>query len=244
MVTTLKLCRRELLAYLSSPALYIFLVVFAGFSGAMFFYVGRFFTEKFAQMNSFFLLLPFLLLCFVPAVAMRLWAEENKSGTTELLMTLPVRDWEAVAGKYLAALLVIAIALATTFPIPAIVSSLARKDTPLDMGPAWGGYAGMFLMGAVFLALSNMVSALTKNQVVAFILGITTCFGIFILGRPPVLEHVPQQFVPFLSYVGIGGHLDSFAVGVFDTRSILYFASLIIVLLFATVRIVEARKWR
>ncbi len=244
MSTTLKLCRRELLAFVCSPALYIFLLVFTGFSGAMFFYVGGFFREKFAQLNNFFMLLPFLLLCFVPAVAMRLWAEENKSGTVELLMTLPVRDWEAVLGKYLAALFVIALALGLTAPIPAVTAWLAREDTPLDLGPMWGGYAGMLSMGAVFLAISCMVSALTKNQVVAFILGITSCFGIFILGRPPVLEHVPQQLVPFLSYVGIGAHLDGFAVGVFDTRSALYFASLIIFLLFSTVRILESRRWR
>jgi len=244
MSTTLKLCKREIIAYLSSPAFYIFLVVFVGVSGAMFFYVGRVFTERFAQLNNFFTLLPFLLLCFVPAVAMRLWAEENKSGTTELLMTLPVRDWEAVLGKYLAALMVIVLGLALTFPIPMIVAHLARKDTPLDLGPVFGGYAGMAAMGAVFLALANMVSALTKNQVVAFILGISTCFGIFILGRPPVLEHVPQDVVPFLSFIGVGGHLDGFAVGVFDTRSVLYFVSLVVVLLFATVRILESRRWR
>lgn len=243
-MTTLRIFRKEVHAFFSTPMLYIFLTVFLSLSGGIMFYVNDFFASKFARLNALFMLLPYLLLVFVPAVAMRLWAEENKSGTTEILMTLPIRDWEAVLGKYLAALFVIVLALALTFPIPVVVSKYAAPDTPMDYGPVWGGYVGMFLIAAVFLALSTVMSALTKNQIVAFILGITACLGLFIIGTPTVLTLLPSGLVPFFSYVGIGAHLTGIVSGVFDSRALVYLISVVLFLLFATVRIVDSRRWR
>ncbi|MDX2175983.1 MAG: ABC transporter permease [Candidatus Sumerlaeia bacterium] len=244
MGTTLRIFGREFRGYLNSPALYIFLVVFVSMCGWVLFHQSAFWTQNFARLDALFSVMPLLLLVFVPAVAMRLWAEEHKTGTVELLMTLPVREWEAVLGKYLAALLVVLLALALTAPVAAIVAGLADEKTPMDFGPVWGAYLGMAMMGAIYLAIANMVSALTKNQIVAFIMGITFCFGIFMVGAPGVLRSLPEAVVPFFAYIGLGAHLDGVIRGVVDTRTVLYTASFVAVMLFATVRILDSRRWR
>lgn len=248
MTTMLKIWGKELKTYFNSPVLYIFLIVFCILSGGSLFYLSPFFEDRFATLAAFFGYLPMIFLVFVPAIAMRLWAEENKAGTLELLMTLPIRDWEAVVGKYLAALTILALALVLTFPIPYIVHSLVAPGpggkAVMDFGPIYGGYAGIFLMGSVFLAVSSAVSATTRNQIIAFILGLVACMFFFFIGHPYILGLLPERLVPFFEYVGLAGHMGSITIGVFSTRTMLYFLSMVAFLLFVNVRIVESRRWR
>lgn len=245
MSTTLKICRKELFTYVTSPALYVFLVVFVGLAGGLLFYASPFFSIGSADLGPhFFEILPYLLLIFSPAIAMRLWAEENKSGTIELLMTLPVRDWEAVVGKFLAGYLMVLLALALTLPVPYLVAGIASSDAPFDFGPVWSGYIGVCLMGAVFLSIANAVSATTKNQIIAFIVGLSLCFVVFFIGRPVIVNALPETLQPFFTYIGVGAHIATFRQGAPDTRAILYFVSFTLFTLFLTVRVIESRRWR
>lgn len=241
-MTTLRILRRELSAYFASPALYIFLIVFTAATGGLLFYMLRPLEAGVASLASLFGLLPYLMLIYVPAVAMRLFAEENKTGTIELLMTLPVRDGEAVAAKFLAAYVVVLLGLGLTFPIPMIMAQNAKEA--LDWGPVAGGYIGMAMIAATYLSLCTLLSALTKNQIIAFILGITFCFVLFMIGSPIVTDKVGVGLGRVLAAVGVGGYLDSIKSGIFDLRSALYFASVVAALLFATVRVLDSRRWR
>lgn len=236
--------RRELKNYLFSPALYVFLAIFLAASGACVFYLQNVFTGGVASMALYFDVIPALLLIFVPAVAMRLWSEENRAGTLELLMTLPVNDWEAVVGKYLAAALVLVAAVGMTLPIPMFIGSLAWAKAPMDWGPVWGGYAGALLTGLAYLSIAGAVSASTKSQIIAFIIGVAMCFLAEGIGKPAMLIYMPKGIAPIVEFAGISTHARNFFRGVFDTRDLFYFASLTALMLFATVRIVESRRWR
>ncbi|MCU0611435.1 MAG: ABC transporter permease subunit [Candidatus Eisenbacteria bacterium] len=232
------IARREFQGYFNSLIAYVFLVIYLLLTSWLFFRV--FFLNGQASMRLMFDIMPWVYLFFVPAITMRLWAEEKKVGTMELLMTLPVRDVEAVLGKFLAALGLLVLALALTFPIPLIVSLLGN----LDFGPVAGGYLAAILLGAAYLAVGVFVSSLTQNQIVAFILGVVIVFALYMIGSDIVLYSVPTAVASVFEYVSLGTHFESIGRGVIDSRDLIYYLSIIGFFLYLNVRSIESRKWR
>jgi len=230
--------KKEFRSYFNSPIAYIFITAFLVFSGWLFF--RGFFLIGQATMRPFFSILPWEFLFFVPAVTMRLWAEEKKMGTMELLMTLPLKDWEIVMGKFLAAFLFLSITVLLTFTFPLTLYYLGQPD----LGPILGGYIGALLMGAAYLSIGLFISCLTENQIVAFILSVFACFALFIIGEPIVLTALPGWLAGGVSFLGLGAHFQSIGRGVIDSRDIIYYFSVIIFFLFLNTKFVESRKWR
>jgi ABC-2 type transport system permease protein len=241
MGNTWRIFKKELGGYVNSPSTYIFLIIFLILGSCLFFYVSTFFRNGQASMGGYFQFVPWLFLFFVPAIAMRVWAEEKKAGTDELLMTLPLRDWEVVVGKYLAVLMLVVLALVLTFPIPLVVTYFADPKTPIDWGPIWCGYLGALLLGASILAIGCWASSLTENQIIAFILGCAISFGLILLGVSQISGMLPGGEVimkasPFWHFLKMYG-------GVIDLGNIVYFVSAIAFFLFLNIRSVESRKW-
>lgn len=238
MKNTWTITRKEFRSYFDSPVAYIYITFFLMLSSWLF--LRGFFLVGQASMRGFFGILPWLLLFFVPAATMRLWAEEKKLGTIELLMTLPVKDHEVVLGKFLASFFFLTVTLALTFSLPILISVLGDPDG----GAIWGGYIGAVLLGASFLAIGLFVSSLTENQIVAFIIGITLIFAFFIVSEEFVLYNAPRPLVPILKFLGLGAHYDSIGRGVIDSRDVIYYLSVIGFFLFLNVRSIESRKWK
>ena len=236
------LFRRELASYFATPVAYVFTLIFLVLAGLFTFYFGNFYNRGQADLMPFFMYHPFLYLFLVPAVSMRMWAEERKSGSIELLMTLPVTMLEAVIGKFLAAWAFIGIALAMTFPIWITVNYLGDPDN----GTIVAAYVGSFLMAGAFLAVGACVSAMTRNQVVAFILTIVVCFLLLFAGFPLVLDAfgtvLPQVLVDAIASISIWTHFDSIAKGVFDLRDLLYFLLMIGFWLYANAVVIDLKK--
>jgi ABC-2 type transport system permease protein len=234
--------RRELGGYFVTPLAYVFILIFLVLANWFTFYLGGLFERGQADLNPFFNFHPWLYLFLIPALSMRLWAEERKSGSIELLMTLPVTLWQAVLGKFLAAWLFAAIALALTFPLWITVNYLGSPDN----GAILAAYLGSLLLAAGFLAIGSCMSALTRNQVVAFILGVVVCFVFLLAGFPMVLDAfrgwAPQPLVDAIASLSFLTHFESITKGVIDFRDLLYFAMLIAYFLLATVVVLEVRK--
>ena len=228
--------KREFRAYFRSPIAYIFISSFLIISG--WFFYQTFFVLDYASMRNYFDILPWLFLIFVPMVTMRMWAEERKVGTMEVLMTLPVRDHEAVLGKYLAGVAFLAVTLALTLPIPLTIILLGDPD----MGVILAGYVGGLLMGAAYLAIGIFVSSLTQSQIVAAIIGWVLCFILFFIGNDLVLFSAPRSLVGLFEYLGLGNHFESIGRGVLDLRDLIYYLSVIVFFLFLNVRSIEARR--
>jgi len=244
MANVYRIFRKEVSGYFNSPSAYIFLVIFLIMGPALFFFLNQFFRDKMASMGGFFVFIPWLFLFFVPAIAMRIWAEEKRSGTEELLMTLPVRDWEVVAGKYLGALALIVIALVLTFPVPLMVRHFAAPKPPLDWGPIWTGYFGSLLLGASILAIGTWASSLTVNQIIAFIITCAISFVLIVVGYPVVTAILPGAISGFLQNISLLSHYISMYRGVLELADVVYYLSVIALFLFLNVRSVESRKWR
>lgn len=236
------LCKRELRNYFSTPIAYVFIVVFLLLSGIATFYIGNFFARGQADLVPFFSFHPWLYMLFIPAISMRLWSEERKSGTIELLFTLPITTWQAICGKFLAAFIFTAIALSLTFPLWIVVNYLGHPDN----GVILVSYFGSLLMAGGFLAIGAAISALTKNQVVAFVLTLITCLLLNLLGFPmvldlmrPILPHVLLETFRSFSFLT---NFDTISRGLLELRSVIYFATLIIFSLFANAVIIETKK--
>jgi len=238
MSNVMAVIRKELKGYFNSPIAYIFIIVFLTLSSWLFF--RGFFLIGQADMRPFFSLMPWIFLFFVPAVSMRLWAEERKLGTVEILMTLPLKDWEAVLGKFLAGLTLIGIALLLSISIPITVAYLGNPDP----GPIVGGYVGTLLLGAAYLAIGLFASTLTENQIIAFIIGVVFCFIMLIVGEEIVLFSVPSFLAPIFRYIGLAAHFSSIGRGVIDSRDIIYYLSVISFFLYLSVHVVQSRRWR
>ncbi|QOC21311.1 ABC transporter permease [Wenzhouxiangella sp. AB-CW3] len=234
--------RRELASYFATPVAYVFIVIFLVMSAAFTFYLGGFYEREIADLQPFFQFHPWLYLFLVPAVGMRLWAEERKFGTIELLLTLPITATEAVIGKFLAAWLFVGLALALTFPIWITVNVLGDPDN----GVIVAGYIGSWLMAGGFLAISSCLSATTRNQVVAFILAVVVCFGFLLSGLPMVLDlfrgWLPQPLVDGIANLSFLMHFDSISRGVIDLRNVVYFMLVIGFWLVANRIVLELRK--
>ncbi|MDA0997813.1 MAG: ABC transporter permease subunit [Proteobacteria bacterium] len=236
------IARREFLGYFATPLALVFIVIFLALTGAFAFYVGGFFTRGYADLTSFFAYHPWLFLLLVPAIGMRLWAEERKSGTIELLMTLPVSTLDAVIGKFAAAWAFCGLALTLTFPMWVTVNILGNPDN----GVILASYIGSFVMAGGYLAISACISALTANQVIAFIVGATVCFLFTMSGAQLVLNFfqgwAPEIIVEVMRSMSFLTHFDAITKGVIDLKDIAYFGSLIALWLYLNVLAVETRK--
>ncbi|MEO7013930.1 MAG: ABC transporter permease subunit [Dokdonella sp.] len=235
-------CKRELRSYFATPVAYVFIVIFLVLSSAFTFYLGNFYERGQADLLPFFSFLPWLYLFLVPAVSMRLWSEERKSGTIELLLTLPITMWQAVMGKFLAAWLFIGIALALTFPLWITVNYLGDPDN----GVIFASYLGAWLMAGAFLAIGSCISAATRNQVVAFILTVVVCFLLVMAGFPLVLDAfrswAPQMLVDAIASLSFLTHFSSISKGVIDLRDLLYFILMIGFWLYASAIVIDLKK--
>jgi ABC-2 type transport system permease protein len=236
MNTTLAVFKREIKSYFTSPMGYIYLIVFLVLSNWLF--LRGFFIISQADFRGMFALFPWLFLLFIPAVTMRLWAEERKLNTLEVLLTLPVRDHEVMLGKYLASLAFVLISLALTLLLPLTGSLIG---TP-DWGQIAGGYIGAALLGATYLAIGLFASSLTENQIVAFIVGAVLCFVFFIMGEDIVTFSLPSALASVFQQMGLGYHFQSILRGVIDTRDIVYYFSMIFFFLFLNLRSLEIRR--
>ena len=236
------LFRRELRSYFATPVAYVFIVIFLVLMGTFTFYLGGFYERGQADLSAFFNYHPWLYLFLVPAIAMRLWAEERKTGSVELLMTLPVTPWQAVLGKYLAAWAFTGIALALTFPIWITVNYLGDPDN----GAIMAAYVGSFLMAGGFLAIGACLSATTKNQVIAFVLTVVACFGFLLSGFPLVLDlfsaWAPQTIVDGIASLSFLTHFSNISKGVIDFRDLVYFALVIAVFLYANTIVLQWKQ--
>jgi len=234
--------RRELRSYFSTPLAYVFIVIFLVLAGWFTFNFGNFYNGGQASLAPFFNYHPWLYLFLVPALSMRLWAEERKTGTIELLLTLPLEVWESVSGKFLAAWAFTAIAIALTFPIWITVNYLGEPDN----GVIVAAYLGSLMMAGGFLAIGSFVSATTSNQVIAFILTVVTCFAFLLAGFQPLLSPlvgwVPQAIIDAIASLSFLTHFASISKGVIDLRDIIYFALLIGTFLYANVLVLHMKK--
>lgn len=234
--------RREFGSYFATPLAVVFIVIFLLLAGAFTFYLGDFFEIGQADLQVFFRFHPWLYLLLVPAVAMRLWAEERKSGTLELLLTQPVTLWQAVLGKFLAAWLFVGLALALTFPIWITVNWLGSPDN----GVIVASYLGSWLMAGAFLAMGSCLSATTRSQVVAFILTVVVCLLMLLAGFPLALDPlrvlIPQAWVDAVSALSLLTHFQAITRGVLDFRDVFFFLLTIATWLVATVLVIEIKK--
>ena len=225
---------KEFKDYFVSPIAYIVISVFLLVTGWLFF--TTFFLFNNADMRNFFSLLPMAFSFVIPAVTMRLFSEELSVGSFEILVTLPVRFSDIVLGKFLAAVLFVFATLLPTLAYPMVISWLGD----LDWGPVIGGYAGAFLLGAAFSALGLFASALTRNQIIAFIVGTLICFSLTVIDK--MLFFFPDSLLGIITYLGADTHFDAIAKGVIDSRDLLYFVSIIFIGLYAAVLTLENRK--
>jgi ABC-2 type transport system permease protein len=237
--------KRELGAYFSSPLAYVFIVIFLLLCGFFTFMVGGFFERGEASLSSsFFLWHPWFYLFLVPAVGMRLWAEERRVGTIELLLTMPITAWQAILGKFLASWLFLGLALLLTFPIWLTVNYLGSPDNGIILT----GYIGSWLMAGAYLAVSCITSAMTRNQVVSFIVSVMLCLFLILAGFPPVIRLMEglgqswQWLVDAITSFSVITHFEGFQKGILDSRDVLFFLSVIAFSLFSTSVILRGHR--
>ena len=234
--------KRELYGYFHTPVAYVFIIIFLFLTGIFCFYLGAFYERGQADLEPFFHFHPWLYLFLIPAISMRLWSEERKTGTIELLMTLPITVTDAVLGKFLAAWCFTAVALALTFPIWITVNYLGDPDNTVILA----GYLGSLLMAGGFLAIGSCISALSKSQVIAFVISVVICFLFILSGFPLVLDFfqgwAPQALVDVIASLSFLTHFDSINKGVIDLRDLIYYLVLISFWLYANVVVIDARK--
>lgn len=242
MSAILSIFRREFASYFATPLAAVFIVIFLLLAGAFTFYLGGFYETGQADLQVFFRFHPWLYLLLVPAVAMGLWAEERKSGTLELLLTQPVTLWQAVLGKFFAAWVFVGLALSLSFPIWITVNWLGNPDN----GVIFASYLGSLLMAGAYLAVGSCLSALTRSQVVAFILTVLVCLLFLLAGFPLALDPLraiaPQPVVDAVSGMSFLTHFQAVMRGVLDLRDVLYFLFAIAAWLLATVLVIEIKK--
>lgn len=244
MSPVLAVMRRELRSYFVTPVAYVFLVIFLVLAGILTFYVGDFYEREQADLQPFFVMHAWLYLILVPAITMRLWAEEAKGGTLELLLSLPLTLWQAMLGKFLAAWLFIGLALALTFPLWITVNYLGSPDN----GVILAGYLGSWLMAGTFIAIGACLSAVTRSQVVAFILTALVCVLLILAGQSQVLDFfhgtLPRRLVNLISHLSMLQHFEAIARGVLDLRDLLYFLLSPLAWLIAGVLVLDLKRGR
>ena len=238
----LSIYKREFTSYFVTPVAYVFIVIFLLMTGVFTFYLGAFYESNQADLEPFFRFHPWLYLFLIPAISMRLWSDERKSGTIELLMTLPVSITDTVVAKYLAAWSFTAIALSLTFPMWITVNYLGSPDNTVVLA----SYIGSLIMAGGFLAIGSCISALTKSQVISFVISVVICFMFILSGFPMVLDlfesWTPQAVVDAVASFSFLTHFTSIKKGVIDIRDLIYFAALITFWLYVNIIIIENKK--
>ena len=234
--------KRELASYFESPIAYVFIIIFLALLGFFTFMVDDFFAYGQADLRPFFRWHPWLFLVLVPAIGMRLWAEERRSGSMELLLTLPISAWQAIVGKFLAAWAFIGLALALTFPTILTVAGLGDPDG----GVVFTGYVGSFAIAGVYLAVSTLTSAMTRSQVVSFIVSVVICLLLVLAGWPMVTNlfatWAPEWLVNGVAACSVLTHYEALQRGVIDSRDLVYTATVILFCLFTTGVILRNRR--
>jgi len=238
----LPIFKREFASYFATPLAYVFIIIFLLTMGSFTFYVGHFYENGIADLSVFFAYHPWLYLFLVPAISMRLWADERRTGTMELLLTLPIPLWATVLGKYLAAWAFTGIALALTFPIWLTVNYLGAPDN----GVIFASYIGSFLVAGGYLAIGACISAATNNQVIAFVVSVAVCFLFTVSGAPMVLDifhaWAPMALSDAVASLSVVTHFNAITQGVLDLRDIVFFISLITLFLAANIVVVDLKK--
>ena len=237
------IAKREVSGYFASPVAYVFIVIFLLLVGFFTFMVSGFFERGQASLEMFFAWHPWLYLFLVPAVGMRMWSEERRLGTIELLLTMPVTPWQAIVGKFIASWVVLILALALTFPLVITVNYLGHPDN----GIIAAGYLGSVLLSGAYLAIEAMTSAMTRNQVVSFILSVVICLFLILAGWPPVTQMVTaiteqQWILETVAALSLMTHFESFRRGVIDTRDLVFYAGVIVFCLFTTAVIIRNHR--
>ena len=242
MSAVISVFKREFASYFATPIAFVFLIIFLFAMGVFTFYIGNFYTAGVADLQSFFNFHPWLYLFLIPALAMRLWAEERRSGTMELLLTLPIPVWATVLGKYLAAWAFAGLALALTFPIWITVNYLGHPDN----GVILASYIGSFLMAGAYLSIGTAISSATSNQVIAFVVSVVVCFMFTVAGATAVTDAfqgwAPVTLVDVISSFSFITHFNAISAGVIDLRDLVFFFSLIGLFLYANILIIDLTK--
>jgi len=236
----LSIALKEFKTYFRTPIGYVFLVIFLVVMGWGFFYTGLepFFKRGIADMRGFFNPLPLVFLFFIPAISMRMWSEEKKQGTLEILLTMPLREWEVVLGKFIAGFWLLLLSLCLTFSIPLLLFLIGDPDP----GPIWGGYLGTLFFGAAYLSIGLFASSLTENQIVALLLAIVLCFIFSFWGLFSLQGLLPATLEGFFSQLSLYTHYMSIQRGVLDTRDIIYYLSIILFFLYLNVLVIRLRR--
>ena len=234
--------KRELAGYFNSPVAYVFLVIFLLMTGAFTFLIGQFMDSNQANLRAFFTWHPWLYLFLVPAVGMRLWSAERRLGTMELLLTMPISLWHCIIGKFFASWIFLTLALVLTFPIWITVNYLGDPDNNVVLA----SYIGSFFLAGAYLSVTSMTSAFTRNQVISFILSVVICLFLILCGFPPVTDVVetiaPRWIVEFTAAFSVMPNIEQFNNGQIDSRSVIYFLSVIGFPLFATSVIIRGLR--
>ena len=242
MKSILTITKRELAGYLNSPVAYVFLVIFLLMTAAFTFLIGQFMDRNQATLQAFFMWHPWIYLFLVPAVGMRLWSEERRQGTMELLLTLPISLWHCIIGKFLASWIFLTLALVMTFPIWITVNYLGDPDNSVIVA----SYIGSFFLAGAYLSITSMTSAFTRNQVISFILSVVICLFLVLCGWPPVTDVVetlaPRSVVEFVAAFSVMPGIEQFNNGQIDSRTVIYFLSVIGFPLFATSVIIRGLR--
>lgn len=238
----LTVARREFKAYFESPVAYVFMVVFLLLLGVLTFFGRHLYEERVASLDAFFMFHPWVYLLLVPAATMGLWAEERRTGTIELLLTMPITLGQAIVGKFLAAWLFIVAALALTFPIVLTTCYLGNPD----LGVVFCGYVGSVLLAAAYVSVGMLTSALTRSQVISFVLSLLICFALLVAGFPMLtdmfVKWAPEWLVNAVASFSFMPHFEAIQRGVIDLRDLVYYASVIVFMTFATHVVLENRK--
>jgi ABC-2 type transport system permease protein len=236
MSPSVTVAKREIKAYFNSPGAYIVVTVFMLIVGYL--YWSQVFISKQAELRHYFSLTPLVFTFIIPAITMRLLAEEKGSGTLEMLITMPVRDWEVVLGKFVAGMVMLAAIVGMTLFYGLTLTLLG----PVDKGPMLTGFLGLLLMGGAYVAIGVMASSLTRNQIVAFILAFAISFAMFIFGQ--IVQFSPDWLAPVLNFLSMGNHFESLSRGVIDTRDLVFYLSVMVVCLVIATASLESRKWK
>lgn len=240
MKNVLAIFKKELRSYFSSPIGFVFIIFYLLVSNAFFFFVQDFFKMGQVSMRGYFAAMPWVFLFFVPAISMRMWAEEKKMGTVELLLTMPLRETEVVIGKFLAAFAFLGITLCFSLTIPATLMYLGKPD----IGVIVGSYMGALFLGSAYLAIGLFISSLTENQVVAFIISLAVIFVLLLIGLAPMWLNVLGPMVAVCEYISLLSHFNNVTRGVIDSRDLIYYGSVVVLFLYLNIKNIEARKWR
>jgi len=239
---TLAVFKRELTSYFESPVAYVFIVSFLLLAGFLTFSVTRFYERMVADLQPFFFWHPWVYLLLVPASTMGLWAEERRSGTIELLLTMPITTVQAILGKFFAAWAFIALSLALTFPIVATACYLGNPD----LGVIFAGYLGSLLLAGAYVAVGMLASSMTRSQVISFVISLLVCLLLLLAGWPPVIDFfvrwAPNWLVEGIAGFGFMPHFESIQRGVIDIRDIIYYVSVMVFMIFATNVVINNRK--